>query len=68
MWGGTGPIFKKQVVQNRGIGLKVLRLPLLCRGEPLLNAMPPVCTLFCPMRHVEELGHGPNSCVHSLYF
>ena len=32
------------------------------------STMPPVCTLFCPMRHVEELGHGPNSCVHSLYF
>jgi len=30
--GRDRPHFQKQVVQSRGIGLKVLRLPLLCRG------------------------------------
>ena len=34
MWGGTGPIFKKQVVQSRGIGLKISQNPpaKLCKS------------------------------------
>ena len=41
MWGGTGPIFKKQVVQSRGIGLKISQNPpaKLCKsgGMPRPN-------------------------------